>query len=147
VNVDIELVPFEPKHLPLVEPWFDDPRVQSRLGGREWPGREFRLMAEPPGTEFRGAIVTGRFDWVALDGEETVGLIVGETYDRWATYGGDGPSGPIILDTIELPAMGLAFVVDPLRWRRVLQGDGSGGAGSPRCRRRARVRRGGRARQ
>ncbi|MGH2659097.1 MAG: hypothetical protein ACRDHS_05360 [Actinomycetota bacterium] len=34
-------------------------------------------MAQPPGTEFRGAMVTGRFDWVAFDVEEAVGLIVG----------------------------------------------------------------------
>lgn len=114
----VQLVPFEASHLPVVQPWFDHPEVEQRLGGRDWPARELALVSQTPGTEYRGAFVTGRFNWVAFDGEDVVGLIGGETYNRWTSYGGEGPDGSIVLDSIELPAMELAFVVDPTQWGR-----------------------------
>lgn len=114
----VQLVPFEASHLAVVQPWFDHPEVQRRLGGRDWPARELELVSQTPGTEYRGAVVTGRFNWVAFDGEDAVGLIGGETYTRWTSYGGEGSDGSIVLDSIERPAMELAFVVDPMQWSR-----------------------------
>jgi RimJ/RimL family protein N-acetyltransferase len=114
----VKLVPFDRTHLPRVGPWFDHPEVQSRLGGPEWAARELDLVHKTPGTEYRGALVTGRFNWVAFDANEAVGLAGGETYDRWTSYGGESPAGPIVHEAIELPTMALHYVVDPSRWRR-----------------------------
>jgi len=38
-------------------------------------------------------------------------------YDRWCRYS-EGPDGPVIEAVEPGPAMGLAYVVDPRRWRR-----------------------------
>jgi RimJ/RimL family protein N-acetyltransferase len=55
--------------------------------------------------------------WVAFDDAgAAVAHIGGEVYDRWCRYT-EGPDGPVI-DAVEPgPAMGLAYVVDPRRWR------------------------------
>ena len=76
------------------------------------------MRAEPSGTWFRGALQTGRSAWLAVDeGRKAVGYIDCGTFDRWVTYGGEGPNGPIILDTIARPAAALALVVQPDRRR------------------------------
>lgn len=74
-------------------------------------------MADAPLDEFRGARETGRFRFVAWDGEHPVGYIDCGTYDRWATWEG-GPSGRGLTDVIEVPSAAIAFVVDPELRRR-----------------------------
>ena len=49
----LALEPFGAEHLPLVQPWFEHPEVNRRLGGPEWPARGLTL-AEPDDEEFRG---------------------------------------------------------------------------------------------
>ena len=114
----VRLVAFGPDHLPLVEPWFDHPEVQARLGNRDWPARELELLKRPPGFEFRGATVTGRHDFVAFDGDEAVGLLVAETYDRWTPYEAETGQRPPAPDAVELPSMSIALVVNPRSWSR-----------------------------
>jgi RimJ/RimL family protein N-acetyltransferase len=46
-----------------------------------------------------------------------VAKIGGDVYDRWCQYT-EGPQGPVITCVEPGPAMGLAYVVDPRRWRR-----------------------------
>jgi RimJ/RimL family protein N-acetyltransferase len=116
--VTIELVPFEQKHLHLVEHWFDHGEVRRRLGGRDWPARELALVSKTPGSQYRGALVWARHNWVGFDDDSAIGLIGGETYDRWTRYEGEGAEGPIISESIDLPAMGLHYVVDPVSWGR-----------------------------
>jgi len=41
-----------------------------------------------------------------------------EVYDRRTRYDGEGPEGPRILATFDRRSMGLAYVVDPERWRQ-----------------------------
>ena len=115
----VSLTPFTPDWLKRVEVWFDHPETRRRLGGRDWPARELRLLAERPGGEFRGRRVLRAHSWVVLDdGLRPVGHVGGEVYDRWTIYGGEGPDGPRILATEERRTMGLAYVIDPGRWRR-----------------------------
>ena len=110
-------MPFTAEALPLVQPWFRDPEVDHRLGGPEWPGRELRLMQKNPGEEFRGRRALRTHSWLALDAhDEPVAKVVGDVYDRWTRYLGEGPGGPLIDGSEAGPAMGLAYVVDPARW-------------------------------
>ncbi len=67
------------------------------------------------GQEYRGAIQTGSFRYVAEFDGRLVGYIDCGTYDRYTEYQGEGAAGPIIVDSIEAPAGALAFVVDPAR--------------------------------
>jgi RimJ/RimL family protein N-acetyltransferase len=102
-----------------IEHWFDHPEVQARLGDRPWIHREVRLLDERPGTCFRGATVLRSQGWIARDhAGAAVAHIGGDVYDRWVRYHGEGPDGPILSDADQRPAMGLAYLVDPDRWRR-----------------------------
>nr|WP_239157728.1 GNAT family N-acetyltransferase [Streptomyces sp. SID13726] len=93
-----------------IEHWFDHPEVRRRLGGREWIHRQLGLIGEEPGTVFRGAVVLRCHGWIGLDQAGTpVAFIGGDVYDRWVRYHGEGPEPRI--------AMGLAYLVDPDRWR------------------------------
>lgn len=115
---EVRLVPFTPGWLGAVEVWFDHPEVRRRLGDRLWPARELRLLAEHPGGEFRGRRVLRAHSWVVLDDRSSpVGHIGGEVYDRWTRYGGEGHNGPVILAADDRRTMGLAYVIDPARWR------------------------------
>ena len=108
-------MPFERNHLPLVEPWFRDPDTQRWLGGPAWPAQMLDLAARPLG-EFRGAIETGRYRWLAWDRDTAVGYIDCGTYDRWTTWEG-GPGGRGVVDTIPIAAGSIGYVVDPGRRR------------------------------
>jgi RimJ/RimL family protein N-acetyltransferase len=114
----VALVPFTPDLLATVQPWFRHPEVVRRLGGPEWPARELRLIDAGIGEMFRGRRVLRTHSWVALDASgAAVAKIGGDVYDRWCRYT-EGPDGPVV-DAVEPgPAMGLAYVVDPARWRR-----------------------------
>ena len=56
--------------------------------------------------------------WVAVDAAgDVVAKIGGDVFDRWCRYA-ETPPGPVV-DAVEPgPAMGLAYVVDPRRWRQ-----------------------------
>jgi RimJ/RimL family protein N-acetyltransferase len=116
-RVTVTLVPFTADLLAAVQPWFTHPEVRQRLGGPQWPAREFALGSGPGGM-YRGLRVLRSHSWVAVDAEGVpVAQVGGEVYDRWCRYT-EGPAGPVV-DRVEPgPAMGLAYVVDPRRWRQ-----------------------------
>ena len=103
--------PLKREQLSLMEPWFSDVETQRWLGGPDWP-RMMLDIAERPLGEFRGARETGRFHWLAWDGEKPVGYIDCGTFDRWTTWE-MGPEGGRVVATIEAPAAAIAYVVDP----------------------------------
>lgn len=49
---------------------------------------------------------------------EPVAKIGGDVYDRWGRYDGSRPDQPVMSAAESGPAMGLAYVVDPARWRQ-----------------------------
>jgi RimJ/RimL family protein N-acetyltransferase len=70
------------------------------------------------GGEFRGAVRTGAYRYLAhCDGRAT-GYVDCGTFDRCTVYGGEGPEGPIITNTLDVPTGSIAFVVDPDLRRR-----------------------------
>jgi RimJ/RimL family protein N-acetyltransferase len=107
----LRLRPFERAQLPLAEPWFTDADTQRWLGGPHWP-RQMLDLADRPLGEFRGAAETGRYRWLAWEGDTAVGYIDCGTYDRWTTWDG-GPGGGRVTGTIDLPAGSISYVVDP----------------------------------
>lgn len=113
---ELRLRRFRRRHLPLAEPWFRDADTQRWLGGPDWPRLMLDLADRPLG-EFRGAMETGRYRWLAWDRDMAVGYIDCGTYDRWATWEG-GPAGRGVTATIDLPAGSIAYVVDPALRRR-----------------------------
>lgn len=113
------LVHFTAGDVKRIEPWFDDPETQSRLGGRNWIRREPLLLGLTVSDEFRGKIVTGRRMWLSLDElGEPVAFVEGEMYDRYAAWDGSDWDHPVVSDVVEVPSMGLTLVVDPARRRR-----------------------------
>ncbi|WP_415937273.1 GNAT family N-acetyltransferase [Streptomyces sp. 039-1] len=101
-----------------IEHWFDHPEVERRLGGRFWIHRELRMISRHSPTVFRGAVVLRAHGWIGLDHRgKPVAFICGDVYDRWVRYHGEGCKGPVLSDTDPRVAMGLAYVVDPDRWR------------------------------
>ncbi|MEU6355404.1 GNAT family protein [Streptomyces sp. NPDC047072] len=101
-----------------IEHWFDHPEVQSRLGDRLWIHRQLRLVGEPPAAAFRGATVLRTYGWIGLDRAGTpVAFVCGDVYDRWVRYHGEGPEGPLLSQADPRTSMGLAYLVDPGRWR------------------------------
>ena len=103
----IELRRFTRRELPQIEPWFSDDETQRWLGGPEWPRRMLDL-AERPLDEFRGAVETGRFRWLAWREGVPLGYLDCGTYDRWTTWDGDE-----VVATIDVPSGALAFTVAP----------------------------------
>jgi RimJ/RimL family protein N-acetyltransferase len=118
VPATVRLAPFTEDLLSVVLPWFSNPEVDRYLGGPDWPVRELRLMGSGLGEVFRGRRVLRTHSWVAFDPSGVaVAKVGGEVYDRWCRYA-EGADGPVV-DRIEPgPAMGLAYVVDPRRWRQ-----------------------------
>ncbi len=112
----LELRRLERAQLRLVEPWFHDVETQRWLGGPDWPSLMVVLADRPLG-EFRGAQETGRFRWLAWDGDDPVGYIDCGTFDRWTTWD-VGPQGPGVVATIDAPSAAISYVVDPTRRRR-----------------------------
>jgi RimJ/RimL family protein N-acetyltransferase len=103
----VTLRPFTAGDLPIALPWFDDPETQARLGGRDWMKNAAAIAAAPLG-EFRGAIETGRYRWLALDGVVQVGYIDCGTYNRWTTWDGER-----VVASIEVPCCAIAYTVPP----------------------------------
>jgi RimJ/RimL family protein N-acetyltransferase len=70
------------------------------------------------GEMFRGRRVLRDHSWVVYDASGVVvANIGGEVYDRWCRYS-EGPDGPVIEAVEPGLSMGLAYVVDPRRWRQ-----------------------------
>lgn len=111
------LVPFTEDLLGGVQRWFHHPEVRRHLGGPQWPARELREAPSLVGP-FRGRAVLRVHSWVALDARGVaVAKVGGEVYDRYTRF--DGSVDPPVVYAVEPgPAMGLAYVVDPTRWRR-----------------------------
>jgi RimJ/RimL family protein N-acetyltransferase len=112
----LQLRPFERDQLPLVQPWFDDADTQRWLGGPGWPRLALDLQDRPL-DEFRGAMETGRYKWLAWEDDNAVGYIDCGTSDRWTTWEG-GPNGRGVIATIPVPSANIAYVVDPSMRRR-----------------------------
>jgi RimJ/RimL family protein N-acetyltransferase len=108
----VELRPFTRELLHLVDPWFDDAETQRWLGGAEWPRRMLDLGDRPLG-EFRGAMETGRFRWLAYDGDRAIGYCDAGTFNRWTTW-----DGRQVIASLPAPCAGIAYVVDPSVRRR-----------------------------
>jgi ribosomal protein S18 acetylase RimI-like enzyme len=72
------------------------------------------------GEEFRGSVQTGAYRYLAHAGDVPVGYVGCGTFDRLTEYGGEGPDGPIITRTVEVPTGSIAFLVDPNARRRGL---------------------------
>ncbi|WP_250002657.1 GNAT family N-acetyltransferase [Actinoplanes sp. M2I2] len=93
----VTLVPFTAE---LVQVWFTDTEVGRWLGGPDWPARALRLRGHGIGEIYRGRRVLRDHTWVALDSHgDPVALTGGDVYDPG-------------------PELGLAYVVDPARWRQ-----------------------------
>ena len=59
--------------------------------------------------------------WVSLDEHgDAVGFVDAETYERYAAWDGRDPASPVISEVVEIPSIGLVFVVDPRRRREGL---------------------------
>ena len=111
------LRPFARADLAIVEPWFRDPDTRRYLGGPEWPAAMLERVDQVVGIEFRGAIQTGAYRYLAQAGGRAVGYIDCGTFDRCTIYGGEGKHGPIITGSIDAPTGSIAFVIDPRRRR------------------------------
>jgi RimJ/RimL family protein N-acetyltransferase len=107
----VRLRAFESDELQLVEPWFEDVETQRWLGGPGWPSLILDLAGHSL-AKFRGAVETGRYAWVAWDGDRPVGLIDCGTTDRWTTWDG-GPDGRGVIASIAEPSANISYVVDP----------------------------------
>ncbi|MHB1568440.1 MAG: GNAT family N-acetyltransferase [Solirubrobacteraceae bacterium] len=109
----ISLRPLTPADLPLITLWFEDPDTGRFLGGPEWPGQMLALAGRSAGTMFRGARQIDSHHYLALAGGTPAGYIDCGTFDRCTVYGGEGPEGPIIVETIDAVTGAIAFVIAP----------------------------------
>jgi RimJ/RimL family protein N-acetyltransferase len=112
----LRLRPFRQRQLPLTDRWFADADTQRWLGGPGWPGLILDLHKRPLG-EHRGAVETGRYSWLAWDGDTAVGYVGCDTYDRCTTWDGS-PDGRGVVKTLPVPTANLSYVVDPALRRR-----------------------------
>jgi RimJ/RimL family protein N-acetyltransferase len=109
----VTLRPLMHADLAAITPWFEDPDTRRSLGGPEWPAAMLALADRCVGTTFRGAQQTGAHHYLALAAGTPVGYIDCGTFDRCTVYGGEGPDGPIILETIAAVTGSIAFVINP----------------------------------
>jgi len=114
----VSLRPLARQDLPIVEPWFRDPDTVRFLGGPDWPALMLARAAGMVGEEFRGAVQTGAFRYLAEAGGRPFGYIDCGTFDRCTVYG--AADAPIITETIEVATGAIAFAVDPERRGRGL---------------------------
>jgi GNAT superfamily N-acetyltransferase len=70
------------------------------------------------GELFRGAVQTAAHHYLAEVGGRAVAYIDCGAFDRATVYGGEGPDGPIIIESIEVATGSIAFAVDPALRRR-----------------------------
>lgn len=116
----IVLRPLTQADLPVLRPWFEDPDTRSSLGGPDWPARMLEHSRQAIGTTFRGARQIGAYHYLALVAGVPVGYIDCGTFDWCTVYGGEGPNGPLITETIDAITGAIAFTIDPTRRRQGL---------------------------
>jgi RimJ/RimL family protein N-acetyltransferase len=114
----VSLRAFTRGDLASVESWFRDPETRRWLGGPEWPALMLDRVDRGVGEVFRGAVQTGAYRYLAHSRGCAFGYVDCGTFDRCTVYGGDGPDGPIITDTLDVATGSIAFVVDPALRRR-----------------------------
>jgi GNAT superfamily N-acetyltransferase len=117
---EVILRAFTRADLTIVESWFRDPETRRWLGGPEWLAAMLDRADRVVGEEFRGAVQTGAYRYLARSEGRDFGYVDCGTFDRCTVYGGEGPDGPIITDTIDVSTGSIAFVVDPDLRRRGL---------------------------
>jgi RimJ/RimL family protein N-acetyltransferase len=106
--------------LAIVDPWFLDADTRRFLGGPDWPAAMLERDRRNIGETFRGAVQTGAYRYLASTDGQPFGYVDCGTFDRCTVYGDEGPPGPIIIETIDVPTGSIAFAVDPSRRRRRL---------------------------
>lgn len=116
----IILRPLTRTDLAAITPWFKDPDTRRSLGGPDWPAAMLDHVERAVGVVFRGAVQTSAHHYLAETNGRAVGYIDCGTFDHCTVYGGEGPDGPIILDTIDAVTGSIAFAVDPARRRQGL---------------------------
>jgi GNAT superfamily N-acetyltransferase len=72
------------------------------------------------GEEFRGAVQTAAYRYLAHTDGGPAGYVDCGTFDRCTVYAGQGRDGPIIAESIEVATGSIAFVIDPRLRRRGL---------------------------
>jgi RimJ/RimL family protein N-acetyltransferase len=117
---DVSLRTFARADLPIIESWFRDPQTMRCVGGPEWPATMLDRAERIVGEEFRGAVQTGAYRYLAASEGAPFGSVDCGTFDRCAVYAGDGPDGPIITEAIDVSTGSIAFAVDPGHRRRRL---------------------------
>jgi len=116
----ITLRPLTRTDLAAITPWFEDRDTRRSLGGPDWPAAMLDYGGRAVGEIFRGAVQTAAHHYLALADEAPIGYIDCGTFDRYTVYGGEGPDGPIILETIDAVTGSIAFVIDPAHRRQRL---------------------------
>ena len=106
--------------LDVITPWFEDPATRRFLGGPQWPAAMLAHGDRSVATTFRGALQIGAHHYLALADGAPFGYIDCGTFDRCTVYGGEGPDGPIILETIDALTGSIAFAIDPAKRRQRL---------------------------
>jgi GNAT superfamily N-acetyltransferase len=114
----VSLRAFAREDLAIVEPWFRDAETRRYLGGHEWSALMLERDDRIVGEEFRGAVQTGAYRYVARCDERAFGYVDCGTFDRRTVYGGEGPDGPILTESTDVATGSIAFVVDPAVRRR-----------------------------
>jgi len=104
----------------VVEPWFLDSDTRRFLGGPEWPALMLARDGRILGKEFRGAVQTGAYRYLAHADGHPCGYVDCGTFDRCTVCGGEDPAGPIVIETIDVATGSIAFAVDPEQRRRGL---------------------------
>lgn len=114
----ITLRPLTRTDLAAITPWFEDPDTRRYLGGADWPAAMLDHGERAVGEMFRGAVQTAAYRYLAEVDGRVVGYIDCGTFDRATVYGGEGPDGPVITESIEVATGSIAFAVDPALGRR-----------------------------
>jgi GNAT superfamily N-acetyltransferase len=114
----VSLAPLTRTDLAAITPWFEDPDTRRYLGGPDWPAAMLDHSERAVGEIFRGATQTAAHHYLAEVDGRAVGYIDCGTFDRATVYGGQGPDGPVITESIDLATGSIAFAVDPALRRR-----------------------------
>ena len=114
----VSLRPLTRAGLAAITPWFEDPDTRRYLGGPDWPAAMLDHGERAVGETFRSATQTGAHHYLAEVDARAVGYIDCGTFDRATVYGGEGPDGPVITESIEVTTGSIAFAVEPALRRR-----------------------------
>jgi len=92
-QLEVVLHAFTRADLAIVEPWFRDPETHRWLGGPEWPAMMLDRADRVVGEEFRGAVQTGSYRYLARSEGRAFGYVDCGTFDRCTVYGREGRTG------------------------------------------------------